>query len=77
MPTNLYGLNDNYDLEKSHVLPALLRKFITAKKNKAPFVTIWGSGTPRREFLYVDDLADSCLFLMTSYNEPGLVNSGA
>ena len=76
MPTNLYGLNDNYDLEKSHVLPALLRKFITAKKNKAPFVTIWGSGTPRREFLYVDDLADACLFLMTSYNEPGLVNIG-
>jgi GDP-L-fucose synthase len=76
MPTNLYGPNDNYDLEKSHVLPALLRKFIMAKRNNAPAVEIWGSGTPRREFLYVDDLADACFYLMENYNEPGLVNIG-
>jgi len=76
MPTNLYGPNDNYDLEKSHVLPALLRKFITAKKNNIPFVELWGSGTPKREFLYVDDLADACFFLMNNYNEKGLVNVG-
>ena len=76
MPTNLYGPNDNYDLEKSHVLPAMLRKFITAKTNNAPTVTIWGSGTPRREFLHVDDLAEACLYLMENYNEKGLVNIG-
>ncbi len=76
MPTNLYGPNDNYDLEKSHVLPALLRKFITAKKNNDPQVVLWGTGSPRREFLYVDDLADACLFLMEQYNEAGLVNIG-
>jgi GDP-L-fucose synthase len=76
MPTNLYGPNDNYDLEKSHVLPALLRKFIAAKKNNAPEVVIWGTGTPRREFLHVDDLAAACLFLMDNYNEKGLVNIG-
>jgi GDP-L-fucose synthase len=76
MPTNLYGPNDNYDLNKSHVLPALLRKFITAKKEGAAFVEIWGSGTPLREFLYVDDLADACFFLMENYNEAGLVNVG-
>ena len=76
MPTNLYGPNDNYDLNKSHVLPALLRKFITAKKNNEPTVEIWGTGNPRREFLYVDDLADACLFLMQNYNEKGLVNVG-
>ncbi len=76
MPTNLYGPNDNYDLEKSHVLPALLRKFITAKRNNEPAVTLWGSGTPRREFLHVDDLAQACLFLMENYSEPGLVNIG-
>jgi GDP-L-fucose synthase len=76
MPTNLYGPNDNYDLEKSHVLPALLRKFITAKKNKVPSVELWGTGTPKREFLHVDDLADACLFLMENYNEKGLVNVG-
>ncbi len=76
MPTNLYGPNDNYNLTNSHVLPALLRKFITAKKEKAESVEIWGSGTPRREFLYVDDLADACYFLMKEYNEPGLVNIG-
>ena len=76
MPTNLYGPNDNYDLEKSHVLPAMLRKFITAKTNNEPTVTIWGSGTPRREFLHVDDLAEACLYLMENYNEKGLVNIG-
>ncbi len=76
MPTNLYGPNDNYDLEKSHVLPALLRKFISAKKSNAPEVVIWGTGTPRREFLHVDDLADACLFLMQEYDAPGLVNIG-
>lgn len=76
MPTNLYGQNDNYDLEKSHVLPALIRKFHEAKKNNLPEVTIWGSGTPLREFLHVDDLADACFYLMQSYNEPGLVNVG-
>jgi len=62
MPTNLYGPNDNYDLERSHVLPALLRKFITAKRNKARQVELWGTGSPRREFLHVDDLGDACLF---------------
>jgi len=76
MPTNLYGPNDNYDLEKSHVLPALLRKFITAKRNNASEVTIWGTGTPKREFLHVDDLADACLFLMDNYNQTGLINVG-
>lgn len=76
MPTNLYGPNDHYDLEKSHVLPTLLRKFITAKKNEAPEVVLWGTGKPRREFLHVDDLADACLFLMKNYNEKGLVNVG-
>lgn len=76
MPTNLYGPNDNYDLEKSHVLPALLRKFITAKKDNAPAVELWGTGTPKREFLHVDDLADACLYLMETYNEKGLVNVG-
>ena len=76
MPTNLYGPNDNYDLEKSHVLPAILRKIIIAKKNDHTSVTIWGSGSPRREFLYVDDLADASTFLMLNYNEPGLINVG-
>jgi GDP-L-fucose synthase len=76
MPTNLYGPNDNYDLEKSHVLPALLRKFITAKREGLPAVTIWGTGKPKREFLHVDDLAEACLYLMQSYNEKGLVNIG-
>jgi GDP-L-fucose synthase len=76
MPTNLYGPNDNYDLEKSHVLPALLRKFITAKNNNHPEVVLWGSGTPKREFLHVDDLAEACLFLMDHYHEKGLVNIG-
>jgi GDP-L-fucose synthase len=76
MPTNLYGPNDNYDLEKSHVLPALLRKFITAARNNEPEVVIWGTGTPLREFLHVDDLAEACLFLMAHYNSDGLVNIG-
>ncbi|MES2372494.1 MAG: GDP-L-fucose synthase [Bacteroidota bacterium] len=76
MPTNLYGPNDNYDLEKSHVLPALLRKFITAKQNNAPEVVIWGTGTPKREFLHVDDLAGACIFLMDTYHEKGLMNIG-
>jgi GDP-L-fucose synthase len=76
MPTNLYGPNDNYDLNTSHVLPALIRKFHEAKVNAAPEVTLWGSGKPRREFLHADDLADACVFLMERYNEPGLVNIG-
>jgi GDP-L-fucose synthase len=76
MPTNLYGPNDNYDLNNSHVLPALLRKFITAKQNGSDSVTLWGSGSPMREFLHADDLADACLFLMDTYNEAGLVNIG-
>jgi GDP-L-fucose synthase len=76
MPTNLYGPNDNYDLNSSHVLPALIRKFHEAKVNGDPIVTLWGSGKPRREFLHADDLADACLFLMEGYNEPGLVNIG-
>jgi GDP-L-fucose synthase len=76
MPTNLYGPNDNYDLNSSHVLPALIRKFHEAKLNAAPAVTLWGSGKPRREFLHADDLAEACFFLMERYNEPGLVNIG-
>jgi GDP-L-fucose synthase len=76
MPTNLYGPNDNYDLNSSHVLPALIRKFHEAKAGGDPVVTLWGSGKPRREFLHADDLADACLFLMQEYNEPGLVNIG-
>ncbi len=76
MPTNLYGPNDNYDLNNSHVLPALLRKFITAKNNHASEVEIWGTGTPLREFLHVDDLAEACYFLMENYQEEGLVNVG-
>lgn len=76
MPTNLYGPNDNYHPENSHVLPALIRKFHEAKRDDLPFVTLWGTGTPRREFLHVDDLADACLFLMLQFDEPGLVNIG-
>ncbi len=76
MPTNLYGPNDNYDLEKSHVLPALFRKFITAKRTGATEVVLWGTGSPLREFMYVDDLAEACLFLMLNHNESGLVNVG-
>lgn len=76
MPTNLYGPNDNYDLNNSHVLPALLRKFHTAMINDEPVVTVWGSGTPLREFLHVDDMAEACIFLMDNFNEPGFVNVG-
>lgn len=76
MPTNLYGPNDNYDLQNSHVLPALLRKMIVAKRTQQPFVEIWGTGTPRREFLHVDDLADACFFLMQEFNEAGWINVG-
>lgn len=76
MPTNLYGPNDNYDLNNSHVLPALIRKFHTAKKENKPEVEIWGTGSPLREFLHADDLADACFYLMQNYNEPGLVNIG-
>ena len=76
MPTNLYGPNDNYDLKTSHVLPALLRKIHEAKENGDARVSVWGTGTPRREFLHVDDLADACYFLMENYNEAGLINIG-
>jgi GDP-L-fucose synthase len=76
MPTNLYGPNDNYDLNNSHVLPALLRKFIEAKNNGDNSVILWGTGTPLREFLHVDDLASACLFLMKSYNEKEFLNIG-
>jgi len=76
MPTNLYGPNDNYDLNNSHVLPAMLRKIITAKRNNDSSVTIWGTGTPLREFLHADDLAEACLFLMKKYDKSGLVNIG-
>jgi GDP-L-fucose synthase len=76
MPTNLYGPNDNYDLQGSHVLPAMIRKFWEAKKNGAESVTLWGDGSPKREFLHVDDMAAACLHLMEVYNEPGFVNIG-
>ena len=76
MPTNLYGPNDNYDLNNSHVLPALIRKFHTAKKENSSSVEIWGTGSPMREFLHADDLADACFYLMQNYNEAGLVNIG-
>jgi GDP-L-fucose synthase len=76
MPTNLYGPNDNYDLNNSHVLPAMLRKFITAKRNGDASVTIWGTGSPKREFLHANDLAEACLFLMENHNDAGLVNIG-
>ncbi|NNV54896.1 NAD-dependent epimerase/dehydratase family protein [Panacibacter sp. KCS-6] len=76
MPTNLYGIGDNYDLQNSHVLPALIRKMHTAKIQGDATVTIWGSGTPKREFLYADDLADACCFLIQQYNEKELINIG-
>lgn len=76
MPTNLYGPNDNYDLTNSHVLPALIRKFHEAKVRNDNKVVIWGTGTPRREFLHTDDVADACFYLMQQYNDPGLVNIG-
>ncbi|MBI4932068.1 MAG: GDP-L-fucose synthase [Bacteroidetes bacterium] len=76
MPTNLFGPNDNYDLNTSHVLPAQLRKFHEAKKNSKPYVELWGTGIPKREFLHVDDCAEACLFLMEKYNDAGQINVG-
>lgn len=76
MPTNLYGTNDNYDLENSHVLPAMIRKFHEAKINGNPTVEIWGTGSPKREFLHADDMAAACVFLMQTYNEKGFLNIG-
>ena len=76
MPTNLYGYNDNYHPQNSHVLPALIRRFHEAKQQNAAEVTIWGTGTPKREFLFADDLAEACFYLMQNYNEAGLVNIG-
>jgi GDP-L-fucose synthase len=76
MPTNLYGTNDNYHPENSHVLPALIRRMLIAKKNNDPYVKIWGTGTPRREFMHVDDLASASYFLLQNYNEAGIINIG-
>jgi len=76
MPTNVYGPHDNFHTENSHVLPALIRKFSEAQKNNAPSVMLWGSGTPKREFLFVDDLAEACVSLMNTYNESEIVNVG-
>ncbi len=76
MPTNLYGINDNYHPQNSHVLPALIRRFHEAKLNKAEFVEIWGTGSPLREFMFSDDLADACFFLMQNYNESDFINIG-
>jgi len=77
MPTNLYGYYDNYHPQNSHVLPALIRRFHEAKEQNAPAVTIWGTGSPKREFLFADDLADACYYLMQNYDEEGLVNIGS
>lgn len=77
MPTNLYGPNDNYDLQNSHVLPAMIRKFHEAKINKSDAVHLWGTGSPLREFLFVDDLANACVFLMENYSQDGFVNVGS
>lgn len=76
MPTNLYGENDNFDLESSHVLPAMIRKFDDAKNNNLGEVILWGSGSPKREFLHVDDLASACIFLMNNYSSPEIINIG-
>ena len=76
MPTNIYGSNDNYDLNNSHVLPAMIRKFHEAKLEGKKGVEIWGTGKPKREFLYVDDLADACIHLMKNYNDSEIVNIG-
>jgi GDP-L-fucose synthase len=76
MPTNLYGPYDNFDLDTSHVMPALIRKFHEAKINNEPYVEVWGSGNPLREFLHVDDMADACVFLMETYNQNDFVNVG-
>ena len=77
MPTNLYGQGDNYNLQNSHVIPALIRKFHEAKQNGSPYTEIWGTGTSMREFMYVDDLADACLFLMKEYNDKLFINVGS
>lgn len=77
MPTNIYGENDNFDLQGSHVIPAMIRKFHMAKAEGADSVTLWGTGSPKREFLYVDDLADACVFLMENYDEEGHINIGS
>ena len=76
MPTNLYGPHDNFDLQSSHVLPALVRKFVDARKSEAPSVSVWGTGSPKREFLFVDDLADAIVFLMNHYDNSEIVNIG-
>ncbi len=76
MPTNLYGPNDNYDLQNSHVLPAMIRKFHEAKTHGSESVTLWGTGSPMREFLYADDLAEACVYLMENYSEPEFINVG-
>jgi GDP-L-fucose synthase len=76
MPTNLYGSGDNYHLQNSHVIPAMIRKFHEAKQNKAAFVELWGTGSPLREFMYADDVADACVFLMKNYNDKLFVNIG-
>lgn len=76
MPTNLYGPNDNFDLQNSHVLPALIRKFVEAKESGSSSVVLWGTGTPKREFLYVDDMADACIYLMEHYTGNDFVNIG-
>ena len=77
MPTNLYGMGDHYNLHNSHVLPALIRKFHEAKIKDEKVVTVWGTGNPRREFLYVDDAAEACYFLMENYEEPEIINIGS
>ncbi len=77
MPTNLYGTNDNYHPENSHVLPALIRRIVLAKKTNEPSVVIWGTGKPLREFMHVDDLSDACFFLLNNYNQKGLINIGS
>ena len=76
MPTNLYGPGDNYDLEKSHVLPAMMRKFLTAKRNNSPSVELWGTGSPKREFLHVDDLAKACIYILQHETKNSLINIG-
>jgi len=77
MPTNLFGPHDNFDLQSSHVMPALIRKFVDARKTGDPRATVWGTGSPRREFLFVDDLADACVYLMNHYDDGAIVNIGA